>query len=404
MNKNRNQVLYLYIASFSGTLLGVIASIVNTRSLVSEFYGDVRYVQNIINFMASLLLFGYFFSGSRLLALSNDETKSRSIRGVMVIILLISVAILMFGIVVNAFVHLTTPTISKLFLISLPVCAFPLLNNYVNITAQGDNHIGRLAVARLIPVGLYIPIAYFVYTNYGATSTRMMLLQWGIYTIVLSFIVLLTRPSFNNVKEVFQELNDENKRYGIQLYYGSLAMLATNYIGGVTLGAFNSDNTNVGFYTLALTVTGPLAMLPGIVGTTYFKKFASMSKIPSNVLKVTLLLTLLACFLFIIMIQPLVKFLYSESYSMVGVYSSWMAVGFCIHGIGDMLNRYLGSHGLGKPIRNSSYVCGLFRVIGFTLLVYMWDINGAITTTVLSSLVYTSIMIYYYCKAVNHGI
>ena len=145
-------------------------------------------------------------------------------------------------------------------------------------------------------------------------------------------------------------------------------------------------------------------MLPGIVGTTYFKKFASMSKIPSNVLKVTLLLTLLACFLFIIMIQPLVKFLYSESYSMVGVYSSWMAVGFCIHGIGDMLNRYLGSHGLGKPIRNSSYVCGLFRVIGFTLLVYMWDINGAITTTVLSSLVYTSIMIYYYCKAVNHGI
>lgn len=401
MSSNRNQVIYLYTATFLGTLLGVVASIVNTRNLAPEYYGDVRYVQNIINFIASLLLFGYFLSGSRLLALSNDENKSRSIRGVMVIILLISIAILMVGVLVNAFIHVNKPALFSLFLVSLPVCAYPLINNYVNTTAQGDNHIGRLAVARLVPYALYIPIAYYVFTRYGATSNRMMLLQWGIYTSVLIFVVISTRPLFKNVKEVFYELNEENKRYGIQLYYGSLAMLATNYIGGVTLGAFNSDNVNVGFYTLALTVTGSLSMLPGIVGTTYFKKFATMERIPSKVMKATIVITIFTCFLFVFLIKPIVSFLYSESYQMVGVYASWMAVGFSIHGIGDMINRYLGSHGKGKPIRNSSFICGSIRVVGFTVFVFLWDIDGAILTNILSSIIYTVVLVYYYLKEIR---
>ncbi len=401
MTSNRKQVIYLYAATFIGTLLGVVASIVNTRSLSPEYYGDVRYVQNIINFMASLLLFGYFLSGSRLLALSTDEEKSRSIRGVMIIILFVSVAILMLGVLANAFIHIGNSALYTLFLVSLPVCSFPLLNNYVNTTAQGDNHIGRLAIARLVPTALYIPIAYYVYSTYGATSKNMMLLQWGIYTIVLFLVVWSTRPSFAGMKEVFHDLNEENKRYGIQLYYGSLAMLATNYIGGVTLGAFNSDNVNVGFYTLALTVTSPLAMLPGIVGTTYFKKFATLDRIPPKVMKVTVLITIASCICFVILIKPLVEILYSESYRMVGVYAAWMAAGFCIHGIGDMLNRYLGSHGKGNPIRNSSFICGFIRVAGFTLFVYLWDITGAILTNILSSIVYTVVLEYYYAKEVR---
>ena len=401
MANSRNQATYLYIATFLGTLLGVIASIVNTRNLSPEPYGDVRYVQNIINFIASLLLFGYFLSGSRLLALSKDEKKSQSIRGAMVIILIICIAILMLGVLIAACLHINRPEIFSLFLVSLPVCAFPLLNNYVNTTAQGDNHIGRLAVARLIPTCLYIPIAYYVYTAFGATSNRMMLLQWGLYTIVLIIVVVSTRPRFFNIKEVFKDLNDENKRYGIQLYYGSLAMLATNYIGGVTLGAFNSDNINVGFYTLALTITSSLSMLPGIVGTTYFKQFASMDRIPPKVLKVTMIITFATCIVFILLIKPLVEFLYSESYKMVGVYAVWMSVGFCIHGIGDMINRYLGSHGKGIPIRNSSFICGVIRVLGYTLLVYLWDINGAIITNILSSTIYTLVLVFYYIKEVR---
>ena len=94
LTKSKKQVILLYGATLTGTLLGVVSSIINTRFMDTGDYGDVRYVQNILSFIASLLLFGYFLSGSRLLALSNDEYKSRRIRGCMVTILIAASTVL----------------------------------------------------------------------------------------------------------------------------------------------------------------------------------------------------------------------------------------------------------------------------------------------------------------------
>ena len=94
ISSGKNQVALLYFSTLVGVLLGIISSIINTRFLDPSVYGDVRYVQNIINLVASLLLFGYFLSGSRLLALSKDEQYSSRVRGAMVIILLIACVVL----------------------------------------------------------------------------------------------------------------------------------------------------------------------------------------------------------------------------------------------------------------------------------------------------------------------
>lgn len=63
-----------------------------------------------------------------------------------------------------------------------------------------------------------------------------------------------------------------------------------------------------------------LATLPGIIGTTYFKQFASQPKISAKVMKASVILTAGSCLLFILLIKPLVVFLYSEEYSTVGTY------------------------------------------------------------------------------------
>ena len=395
--KRKLQVVSLYASTLLGSLLGFVSSIVNTNFLSESEYGDVRYVQNIITLLASLLLFGYFLSGSRLLAMSDDRNYSRRIRGAMVVILVACAALLVAATAVAGILHVTG-SMRLLFMLSLPVCFYPLLTNYINTTAQGDNHIGRLSAARLLPVLTYIPIAYFVYSRHGATPELMVLLQWGIYSLVLLVIVATTCPSFKNLKPVFASLNKENVSYGKHLYYGSLAMVATNYLAGVTLGVFNDDNVNVGFYTLALTLTAPLAYLPGIIGTAYFKSFVSEPRIPAKVFKGTMLITAASCLGFILLIPVFVDMFYPASYSSVGRYASWMAVGFSVHGIGDMVNRFLGSHGEGRAIRNSSYACGAFKILGFVFLVWLWDINGALLTTVLSSCIYCAVLLHYYRK------
>lgn len=401
--KQRKQVVVLYISTLLGVLLGVLSSIINTRFLDTVSYGDVRYVQNIINFIASLLLFGYFLSGSRLLALSDKEDFSRRLRGSMIVILGIAGIVLIISCLACYFIHFNSnPVVAQLFLISIPVCLSPLLSNYINTTAQGDNHIGRLSLTRLLPLAVYIPLAYLVFIKTGASSAKMMLLQLGTQTLVFAAIIYSTHPTFNNLKPIFRELNRENKDYGFQLYLGSLVMVATNYIAGITISMVNQDNSEVGYYTLALTVTSPLAMLPAIIGTTFFKKFAKEKQIPAKIMKYSLLLTVVSCIAFILIIKPVVMFIYSERYASVGTYAMWLAIGFSIHGFGDMLNRYLGSHGQGRSIRNSSVLNGLFKVFGFTVLVYYLNTIGALLTNVICSIIYCGSLLYYYNKFINN--
>ena len=151
--KIKRQVILLYSTSLLGVLVGVGVSVLNTRSLSVADYGDVRYVNNVINFVCSLLLFGYFVSGSRLLALSSDRGRSRKIYAALIVILCGAIILDMMAMLGCYFVHTKwlNPNVANLFLLAIPVCSAPLLLNFINTSFQGDNRIGAIAWARLFP-------------------------------------------------------------------------------------------------------------------------------------------------------------------------------------------------------------------------------------------------------------
>jgi len=392
MSKEKKQIILLYSSSVFGVAFGILNSVVNTRALAPSEYGDYRYVQNIIDFITSLLLFGYFTSGSRLLALSKNEEQSRNIRGAMCFILGVAISILMFALLIIGFCDVL-PIEANLLFLATPVCGYSLMLNYINTVGQGDNHIGRISIARLLPPGLYCIVAFFVYKFWGASSSKMLLLYDGIGVFIYIIIILSTRPKFSNLKDSLLVLFRENKHYGFNVYLGSLVAVSTQYIAGIMLGKFCIDNSNVGFYTLSATMAAPLSMLPMIIGTTFFKQFASQRKIEKKVLTSSFILTFASCLLFILLIKYIVAFLYDEGYSSVGLYAAFLAIATSINGLGDLFNRFLGAHGQGKYIRNSAFACGLISVLGNVLLVYFWKINGAIVTRILSASVYFIFML-----------
>lgn len=400
VSKNNRQVIVLFLSTIIGVLLGVVSSVLNTRSLDAVDYGDVRYVQNLINLFSCVFLLGFFVSGSRLLALSKDREYNRCVKGVMVRYLAITILLMSLVLVgLYVFHSIYRPSFcASLFLLSIPVCAQPLMLNYINTTSQGDNQINQIAMARLLPAFIYIIAAYIIYSCVEVTAGLMILLQWGIACAVFVVIIATTKPKFSEYAKYKKLLDDENRAYGIHLYLGSLAMVATQYISGVTLGIFNEDNANVAYYTLALTISMPLSMLPSIVGTTYFKRFASQTKIDKNVFYSTLGVTGISYFIYLAAIQPIVSFLYPPSYANVGIYASVLAIAKCVHGFGDMVNRFLCSHGKGKEIRNASFITGGCLIFGSIVFVYIWGIWGAIITNIASSSAYTFMMMYYYRK------
>lgn len=394
----KSQIILLYGSSVASLFIGLISSMMNTRVLSTDDFGDVQYIQNIIGFISSMLLFGYFVSGSRLLAISKNKEDSRHIRGILCILLggsILALMLILFCIYI--YFSATDNYLSSLFLVTIPVCGNVLMLNYINNTAQGDNHITRISMARLLPTLVYLLVAYFIYKEFGASSARMIILYNGIASMVLLAIIISTGPSFKKIGESFKRIHEENKKYGMNVYIGSIAAVSTGYIAGITIKSFGTS-TEVAFYTLALSFATPLTMLPSIIGTTYFKEFATENKIKSSIIRNSATITMISYLAFIMVIGFFVDFMYPSSYSSVSIFASWLAIGTSLHGFGDILNRFLGAHGKGQELRNAAFVCGGIMVIGNFVLVYLWGINGAVITKILSSAAYFFTLLIYYIK------
>lgn len=405
-NKSARQASFLYVSTILGVFIGMGVSVLNTRALPPAEYGDVRYVNNLISFFSGVLLLGYFVSSSRLLALAPTREESSRIKGGTIVILgitgiILTIITFLCGIIHQFILH---KEYAYLFYYVLPVCISGLLLNYINTTSQGDNSISTIAFGRCLPSLSYLVIAYCVYHFFKATPQLMLWLNNGIATIVLCALIFSGRPSFKDIKGSLKAIQIENKKYGLQVYYGSIAGVSVAYIAGITLGLFEANNSNVAFYTLALTLTSPLAMAPSVIGTTFFKQFASQNRISRTVIKTTIIVSVLSLIGFDILIFPVVHILYDASYQSVAYFACFLALASTTNGIGDVFNRFLGAHGQGHQLRNGAWLSGAISLVGYTAGIYFFGIYGAVCTRILSSAAYMTAMIYYYRSftGVNH--
>ena len=104
----------------------------------------------------------------------------------------------------------------------------------------------------------------------------------------------------------------------------------------------------------------------------------------------------MALVVFYAFIEMVIVRFYSEDYIAVSEISKYLIIAFMFHGLGDLFNRFLGAKGKGKLLRNAAYVVGIVNVLGYTILVKYFDLNGAILTKILASGMYMIVMCFYY--------
>jgi O-antigen/teichoic acid export membrane protein len=260
---------------------------------------------------------------------------------------------------------------------------------------QGSNRIYALSWLRIGPKIVYLALVTVVYLTLRLDTKYALLCHLISIAIVVISIVFLSKPKITSRIIVYRSLIEENKVYGFPVYLGSITGVASSYLAGITIGYF-IDNINVGFYSLAITASMPLAMLPSSLGITFFKDFVTWQKIPLKVILLTFLVGGAMLTLFLFFIGDIVHFLYTEEFSPVIQLTYFTAIGSFFHGIGDFFNKFISAKGKGKLVMNSNLILGTFNLIGFTLFIYFWNIWGAVITKLLAGLIYMGIMIYYY--------
>jgi O-antigen/teichoic acid export membrane protein len=393
------QVASLYTSMVLGIVIGIAVSVINTRLLGPQQYGDLKFLQSLFSFVVIFLTFGLFVSGSRLLAQRKNKTIRNQLIGTLLILaafisIILIVALFIFSFFEERIFHNELGRIIKIFSPLLFVFPFQLcLENIM----QGDNRIYELSAFRLGPSVLYILTAlsfnYFV----PLSLTSALAIQLSALAAIILTMIIRFKPKFVNIKKNTLIIWGENRTYGFQVYIGILAGVASAHLGGLSIGYF-IDNTNVGFFSLALATTAPLTMIPSAVGTTFFKDFANINSIPQKATVVTLVLSISALLLFTLVIKKVVLLLYSQEYSAVVPLAYIASIGCIFHGFGDYINRFLGAHGKGKQLRNGAIAVGISNVVGYIVLVYAFGVKGAAITKSISGLIYFGMLYFFYCR------
>lgn len=397
--RKAKQVISLYSSMTLSLFVGIGISVINTRLLGAESYGDYKFILNFLFFILSFITFGFFFSGGRLIAQKENESiKHKLMSNLLIITVYISLLFICVALLLSFLEEMIYENnLGYLIRIFLPLLfVFPFQYSIENIL-QGDNRIYTLSLFRLGPKTLYLITAISLNLFIPLTLFYALFLNF----ITLAFFVLLViyriNPSLKADKSIISIIWSENKTYGFHVYIGAITGVASAYLAGLSLGYF-VDNINVGYFALALTATKPLTMIPTTIGTTFFKEFAKSDYIPKKVFLFTGLLALIALIIFLASINKIVEFLYSEEFKIVAPLSYFTSIGAIFHGLGDFFNRFLGAHGKGKELRNSNFQIGIVNILGYTFLIYFLGVYGAALTKLLAGLTYFIVMLYYYSK------
>lgn len=396
------KIFTMYGASALAIALGFLVSIFNSRILGPEDFGNYKFIETVARFIASIVSVGLFISITRLLALNENKLKERKYIGLFTVIFAITscIGILLFlgfsYIEPYFFKNGLDATMRVYFFIVLAIVGNLALAQIL----KGLHKIYTIALFSILPVSCYLILIYGINEMTPVNLETVLLTYYGVLLFFIVIILLGLKPDFKFKKGLVKELFVENKFNGKPIYFGSLAGVATTHIAGLSISFF-LDNVQVGFFMLALTICSPMLVIPSVLGTIYFKQFASIEVIPKKVFYFTILSTILALAIFYGLIEKVIITFYTEAYLPVSDISKFLIIAFIFHGLGDLYNRFLGAKGKGKLLRNGAYMVGIVNVLGYIVFIKYFGVKGAILTRILASGLYLIVMWYYYSSFVK---
>jgi len=398
------QIGYLYGATITSMVLGVLISAFNARILGPEGFGNLRFILFSVGLLVTVSSLGLYVSSQRLIAIEEDVYRQRQIVGASgVLVLVISFVLGLLTVVIAGFIKNTEKSniYDVLIVIAPIVWAYPL-QSYLENILQAGNYIKWLAMFRFVPQLLYLIVVYLLkyYAGQDITLVLVLVLQSLMLGCSGIIIILMLRPKFNGLNIFIKKIYKETRMYGVYVYTASIVSVGAGQLGPIVLG-FTTDTKSVGFLALAMVVTSPLTLVASSIGTVYYKGFAKMRWIPRGLMYRLAFAVLLMLLVFEIAVQPIIMMLYQESYLPVVDIARVVAIGAAAHGIGDFFNRYLGANGHGKMIRNGALIVGVLLVLGYAGATAAFGIWGAAITIVIADVVYALVMIYGYKKVIR---
>ena len=396
----RYGTILLYISTIVGLGFSFLGSILNSKILSKESFGDFKYIQSYLMLMNSFINFGFFQSGSRIIAASDDAEKNQKVKGYLIYLCLIGVAI-MFLITIGVRFLGTKVLSDRIFhylLIFFPLFLAHPLMNYFESVFQAERKLVSFSIYKLLPPVLYVLCLLGGRFFFSNDISFNIVTYYCCFLVTFLGFIISDRIIFSGKNEVLDELLTANKEFGLQIYYGSLWGVGTGYLLTILIGYYGVNNIDVGRYSLAYTFVTLLTFLPTIFGTANFKYFVTAKKLPRRVLMQAGLSSFILLLFLVFTIDFWITLFLNPSFQIVGLLVKIGAITAVLHGFGDFINKFLIAKGKGRIVKNAAIITGVIQLISAFIFIPKYAAVGAMIANAIGSGAYFAIFLIYYYK------
>lgn len=390
----------LYGSLILSMVISFFGTVFTTRYLSPNDYGDLKFIIILWYLLNIIISFGLFHSaGQLLLKERNFETIQKIIGAEILLALLLGIIIFLISFIISETIQIITkiPIAQTLRMVS-PILVFYPLKDTLTLIFQCTNKIKLLSIFNILPP-LFFLIFLIILPKF--TTPDLIKILYGQYSIILLvslFMIMYLRPKFRSFKLNLKNIIGYQKTYGVPVYISLLCSVATQQLNRLGL-AYWIDNASVGYLSLASQLVDPIRLIPSAVATSSFRKFSTQSGFSKKLIWLTITIVFISFLGIFIFLGKPIEIFFTENYSsQISQLGKIAVIGAVFHGFGDLINRFLGSHGKGIFIRNASYFTGVTYLIGLIILTPLFGLWGAVSSQVLGSMMYFLIMLFYYKK------
>lgn len=371
-SQTANQAGLLLLATVSNIITQIVINALLARSLSQEEYGNYSYFINLFTFCQTVFNFGFFYTICRLVSISksNQEVRAYYYEGLKFLLILSVLMILV--LYTYSFIELgdlKRNGIEKIFWIITPLSFVYLITNFNEQIFQGNNKIKELAISRGLPKFVYaILLGVVFFCSIKASVLFFLILYLLSHLFVYLYLIKQVSPNQDKVSR-FKEIFTKNKKFGFNIYLGSLLSVGVSNLTGLIISKYCNDNVELGFYNIALQITVPLTLIPNILSTVFFARFAGSQTLTK---KLVLIVTIISISLYIILFylsDIIVSVIFGSSYLPAAKLIKILGMGSLLYGIADFFNRFILAKGESNVIRNIAITVGIsYLFLGFILI------------------------------------
>ncbi len=388
-------VFYIYGSLIFALIFGLISSSMTARLMPVRELGHYRFIISCVSVIVSACTLGLFSSAGTLLAGPGNSTFRRLVAGgASTQVWLVAAAT---SVLVGILVFTSQPpTASNRWLVAVILAgamAWPLLLQEI-LRAKGD-FVG-LGLLNAAPPALFILLlGLLTLLGVPADSSLCIILFFTSQGLVVFALAMSSNFNPRPHRLGYAYLFKRNLSLGLNVYWGTFLAALTSQ-SGIFILQFLRALEDVAVFSLALTLTAPLALLPSAVGTAYFSQLPGAIGFPERVLRYAWTSSFFIAGIFVLIIPLAVHFLYGDRFSSVTLPAQICGIGAILQGMGDVYNRYyLANRDTAFLLKTAGIVFASAVILGVPAGLF-FGVMGVAFSKMACSAVYALFLVFHY--------